>query len=451
MVMSQPTEIPIHTPAPQHRLRRFAYAMGAGMVSKVLATIVQLAALPIALHALGTERYAAFLTLQAFLAWTGLFGFGIVPSLPRFISKAYVTGDKKEEENLFQSATLFIGMMAAALLCILIAFSAFISPQSLIAGHKLSASEINLAYYIVITMQGLQLFASLMPAFRSGYQELHYSYIWSSFANLLVMGLLITLSRGQPSLTIFFTALYGPILGVMFFDAALMMWQRPYLMGKHATIIPTIKKLVPHATNVLAMQLSYSILASFPIVLIAHLSGSTATAGFGSLMQLLILGNSGMNLVFQPLVPAIANAYAHDDAQWIQRAYVRAAMVVGAVCSVVLIAAIAAGPELMHLWLGKDLGITRTLTTLMGLYFALLMSSLFHFNVLAATGELLGIGKVYVTEGVLSITLGSALAYFYGVEGMAGGLVLATLCATSWYMPMRMWKLLRRIRDHGTN
>lgn len=447
--MSRLTEIPIQPPksALQHRLWRFAYAMGAGMISKVLATAVQVAALPIALHALGTERYAAFLTLQAFIAWTGLFGFGIVPSLPRFVSKAFVAGTRDEERDLFQSASLFIGLMAAALLCILIAFGIFVRPQSLVAGRNLSSSEIETAYYVVITMQCLQLFASLMPAFRSGYQELHYSYIWSSLANILVIGLLFALSHTQPSLTMFFSALYGPILGVMFCDAALIIWQRPYLLKKHAKLFTTIKQLAPHATNVFAMQLSYSILASFPIVMIAHLSSSTQTAGFGSLMQLLILGNSGMNLIFQPLVPAIANAFAHDDDAWIRRAYIHAALVVGAVCSVVLIAAIAAGPELIHLWLGRYLGITRVLTTLLGLYFALLMSSLFHFNILAATGELLGVGKIYVMEGVLSIIFGGTLAYFYGAEGMAAGLVLANLSATGWYMPNRIQKLLERIQN----
>jgi O-antigen/teichoic acid export membrane protein len=62
---------------------------------------------------------------------------------------------------------------------------------------------------------------------------------------------------------------------------------------------------------------------------------------------------------------------------------------------------------------------------------------------------LVGVGKVYIIEGILSIVFGIVLTRSYGVEGMAAALVLAISCASAWYMPWTTWRMFHRIRTPG--
>jgi O-antigen/teichoic acid export membrane protein len=281
-----------------------------------------------------------------------------------------------------------------------------------------------------------------MPAIRGGYQELHYTYLWSSLANVVVMAALLWVSSGTPGIATFFLALSGPLLMAMLLDASLLSWQRPFLVRGRASLALILKELGPNAANVLAAQASYFAMVSLPVVILAHLADPIATAGLGSVMQLLMLCTSGMNLIFQPLIPAIANAYAHGDRRWIRRAYGLGASVVCATCLIILLAAALRGPQIVHLWLGENLALSNTLTGLLGLYFAVSMSSAFHLNILTAMGRLKRVGRAYLTEGFLSVSLGVVLTRFFGPEGMAAALVLAVLCVTGWYMPYRTLRLL---------
>lgn len=429
-----------------HRMRRFGLALGAGIVSKLLATVMQLAAFPLALNALGTERYAALLTLQALVAWSGLLGLGLAPSLPRFLAGASVLEDRKQQRDLLVSSTALIGMASLALLLLLILLPTLTSPTSLVAGGEVLSAEVNAGYYVVVIMQSASLFLSLVPAIRSGYQELHYSYIWSSVANLCAIGLLLLITEGEPTISIFFAALYGPILAVTVLDAMLIVWQRPYLVGGRPDLLRTARELGPHAANALAVQFSYFTSSSVPVLIVAHLADPTATAAFGSLMQLLMLGYSGMNLLFLPLVAALANANAHEDWPWIRAIYWRTIGLVATVCGVVGGLAIISGPQLAHFWLNADLHISRPLTSALGLHFGVWMLGLLHFNVLAAIGGLAGIGRAYAIQSGLAVVLGIVLTQLYGATGMATALFITSLCVTGWYLP---WRVLDIVYSKG--
>ncbi len=157
-------------------------------------------------------------------------------------------------------------------------------------------------------------------------------------------------------------------------------------------------------------------------------------------MQFLILAGSGMNLIYQPLVPAIANAYANNDGAWVRRAYFRAAKLVALICGVGLLIDVFMGNYLLSNWLGPKLIIPRSLSITLGIYFTIWMVNVLHFNILAATGNLDRVGRAYLIEGLLSITLGSLLTQSFGATGMAAGLVIGSACANFWFLTRQVWR-----------
>jgi O-antigen/teichoic acid export membrane protein len=426
--------------ANNHRKQRLRYAFFTGITAKILAIAVQWIALPLSLKALGTDRYAAFLALQALVAWSGLLAMGLVPSLPRFLSEAVMSGARAIERNIFQTAVIYLSAICALFAAFMLLLGFIVPPSQMVAVHGIASEEIFFAYVAVVATASFQLTCSIMPAIRSGFQELHYSYVWATISSILVMLGLFYLSSGKPTIAAFILIIYTPPAAMALLDMGLLCFQRPYLLQGRADFLETAKRLAPQATNALVGQFAYFLVSFVPTLIVAHLNGPAATAAFGSIMRLLILGSSGLNLIYQPLVPAIANAYAHRDRAWLKKAYLRATALVILICGSALLVDIFAGSLLLHKWLGASLQIPAALPIIMGFYFFIWSINVLHFFILAATGHLDGVGRSYFIEGTLAVTLGATLTHFFGVNGMATGLLIATAGVNFWFLPLRVWR-----------
>ena len=424
------------------RRRRLTYALVSGLFSKVLAVAVQWIALPLTLRTLGTDRYAAFLALQALVAWAGLLAVGLAPSLPRFISAAFVSRAHESQRDIFQTAVAYLAAMCAAFVLVMIGLSFVVSPSQMIAVRHIQSGEIFAAYYTVVLVTCVQLLGSIMPSIRSGFQELHYSFMWASAASILVILGLLHIASNQSTISTFLIVIYAPLAAFMLVDMGLICLQRPYLLQGEAQFIKTGKVLAPQAANAMAAQFSFFLVSFLPTLIVAHFTDATQTAVFGSIMQLLLLAGSGMNLIFQPLVPAIANAVAHRDRTWVRKTYFRTALLVAVICAAGLLVDIFAGSYLLHKWLNAKLDVPPALPIILGIYFSLWMVSVMHFNILAATGKLNLVGKAYLVEGALAVALGSVLTHYAGATGMAAGLAIATASVNFWFLTMRVWRFV---------
>lgn len=442
MTIDDPVSAEAIAEGQQIRKRRLTYALVMGVISKTLAIAMQWLALPLALKALGTERYAAFLALQALVAWASLLALGLVPSLPRFISDAASAHNRSLERNIFQTTVIYLAAVCTIFALVMLALGYVIPPSRMVATHGVTASQIFPAYETVIFLTCLQLLGNVMPSIRGGYQELHYSYAWAASASLVVIFALMQLNGGQSSIAIFLAATYGPLPLLMLADMALICFQRPYLLAGRANFSGTGKLLAPQASNAFVAQLAYFLVSFLPTLIIAHLAGTAATATFGSVMQFLILAGSGMNLIYQPLVPAIANAYANNDGIWVRRAYFRAAKLVLLICGLGLVIDVFFGNYLLSSWLGSKLIIPHSLPIVLGIYFTIWMVNVLHFNILAATGNLDRVGRAYLIEGLLSIALGSLLTQFFGATGMAAGLAIGSASVNLWFLTRQVWRLV---------
>ncbi len=434
---------PTARPPAISRRRRLLYAVATSGFSKVLASIVQFGSLPIALSALGTDRYAAFLALRGSLAWVSLLTLGLIPTLPRFIAAASNRAEPQQARDLVMSSILFMGALGLSLMAVLELFPIFVSPSAVV-GHSrfVSAGELSASYQLVAILMPIQLAVSVIPAIRSGYQELHISYLWSSVANLVVIGALLIVRNLHPTIWLLFYALYLPLVLFNCCDVALLAYQRPFLLSGRFSFAPAARLVGNSALNGMGMQLSYFFLSYLPIVWLSHFTNAQSTAAFGSVMQLLLAGSTAMTLIYHPLVQAVANAHSLGDFQWLKRNYIRAAVMVVGLSFAAFVTLSTAGPWLITVWLHKDLGVSHLLCALLGLYFFLLMSSMFHFYLLSAMGHLEGVGIVYLLEGAVATGLGLFLTQIWGSEGMAAALVVSVMLCSGWFLPMRAWRAL---------
>jgi O-antigen/teichoic acid export membrane protein len=155
-----------------------------------------------------------------------------------------------------------------------------------------------------------------------------------------------------------------------------------------------------------------------------------------------------MNLIFQPLTQAMANAHSHGDIDWVSRGYRKSLRLVSGIGLLAIVLGGTIGPWVMRVWLGHGVELSHLSGAIFGFYFLILCLSLLHFYVLSAIGGLPGIGKVYLFQGVIALSLGAMLCVWYGAVGMATGLSLG-LAATAWVLPFAVRRELKAMRALG--
>jgi len=417
------------------RRHRFIQAVLTSGTSKLLALAVQLLALPLALRILGTDRYASFLALQSFVGWTGVFGLGLVPTLPKFISDARIKHDAARERDVFISA---IAVMFAVSLFVFLGFvllGFLFDPGMLVSASRTGGGELRAAYFIGAAIGTLTLFASLDPAIRAGGQELHYSNICSVVGNILVLGGMFYFARQGGTLSLFFILLNLPIAALLIADMAVIALQRPHLRCGPVRFVQTARALIPHSSNALVIQMAFTMMLYLPTFAMAHLSSTHETSIYGSVALELFFALACMNLILQPLTAAVVNAHSHGDKPWVRRAYNRGLLLILAISAVTILAGAALGPYLLRLWLGPSIRISGFTGGISGAFFAGLCFLQMHFFILSAINGLRGVGKTYLLIGAGGLSLGSTLCIWYGAQGMFLGLVIA-IFLVGWQLPM---------------
>jgi len=428
------------------RRGRFIYAVSTSSASKLAALLVQLIAFPFALRAFGTERYASFLALQSLLSWTGLCGLGLSLSLPNFIASASVAGEHDRERNLVLTAIILLGCASIILTVLLVSLGMAVSPAEMVASGKgVSADELRAAYLVAACISAAQLFSSIEASIRSGYQEFHRASWCAIIASVFfVLPGLFFVGRYGISISGFLLIMYAPLVFVFLVDLALLFFQRPYLRSGPAEFWETAKKIASPSGNALAYQVEYALIVYLPTLVVAHLCSPSQTASFGSVMQIMALGGSSLNLLFQPFMSAAANAHSHGDHNWMERNYKRFLLLIASLGGCIFLVAATVGPILIHQWLGKSIIVSRSLMMGFGGYFFVLSTSIFQFYVLSAMGALSGTGWIYLFQGCVAIVLGSILCMQLGAIGMIVGLTIG-VAVTWWLLPVRVLRAIKRL------
>jgi len=418
------------------RRTRLLQAIASSALSKVLAVSIQLFALPLALSTLGTSRYAAFLSLQALFGWVSLCAVGLVPSLPRFLMDAYVRDSPSEQRAIVKSAMLFMGSIGVLLVLGLTVLGLIIAPVKMISAQHVSSSELKTAYFVAAALAGVQFAASIAPALRGGFQELHRVNVAAIIANICVIFLLIGVFRVTPQIALLFIVLYAPLALLLIADMALLLTARPYLAIGQARVFDTIRHLLPHSLNALAKQASYFAITGLPVIIVAFMTDPRSTAAYASGIQILLLAVSGVGIIFQSLVPAFADAQSRHDQNWVRNVYKRGLVTVLAIGGIAAVGLATVGPFLARVWLHPNFAITHEFTASLGVFFFFWILSDFNFFVLSALGHLVGTGKLFLAESAVGVGLGTLLTLKVGILGMPLGIACAMGLVGSWYLPL---------------
>ena len=175
--------------ARRFRTWRFGTTLLTSILSKTSTAGVQLVAMPVALAAMGHDKYAAYAAIASATAWLSVGNLGLGPNIVVRVSAARARGDQREERRVVASS--FFPVAILAVVCLLLALPAVGSlPAEWLVGRRGAEvlSEVLGACAVLVVCTVLQAVCSVFEAAQAGVQEQYRLNTLCAFGNLVACG-----------------------------------------------------------------------------------------------------------------------------------------------------------------------------------------------------------------------------------------------------------------------
>ena len=425
----------------------FRLAVISSTVSKVFGLALQAIAIPLVLRSLGQHQYELYLLLTAALATIALTQMGAGPGLTQGIAKAHAAGDREKEASLLSGAFRLTG--CATLIGGGVIFAAiYLIPTETLFGAAFGNDRVAIlsASKVCILVLMTQIFFGVVDSALAGYQEQVLTFVGSAISNIMSIGLLIFVCNRAPTIVKVILVLYGFPTIFRASNLVVLFLRRPYLLlGLARSCRGVYAVLLNVGMAFWVIQIAGVLEQHSGTYILAHLSSTAATDFFGAAYKALSLAGAVVVIITQPLWPAITDAIAHHDIEWIKRSYARIRRVITIYSTVVAIVIIAGGPWIFQRLTHINVPGSSVLFILLGVYFvANTWTHLFYTAMMGMT-VIWQVVVVMILENLLMLILGIVLVPHLGASGMALAYLAASLVLPVWFLPRLMNRAIEKI------
>jgi O-antigen/teichoic acid export membrane protein len=409
------------------RYRRAAITGMAAVSAKVITVLTTLISVPLTIHYLGEERYGLWMTISSVIAILGCMDLGIGNGLVNALSESEGKSDRERACVSVSSAffiLLGIAVLAAVGFALVYPYIPWARILNLQSPQAILDAGPATAVLGVVFLLNLPL--GIVQSVQTGCQEGFKSHFWNAFGALVGLTavlLAIASEKGLPWLVLAIAG--GPIIGVLvnwvFFFGRARPWLFPRLECFHwASSI----RIVRTGLSFLALQVFTIIASASDNIVIAHVVGVSAVAGYAVIQRLY-----SMALVTQyftaPLWPAFGEAMSRGDYAWARKTLNRMLLLNFAMGTLSGVFLLALGRPLIAWWLGP--GLVPSFSLVAGFAVASVLASC--GGALATfmnNGPLLNKQMFfYGAAALVALALKVSLAHYWNVAGVIWATVIA--------------------------
>lgn len=422
------------------------WAMIGSASSKVSGLALQAIAIPLVYHSLGQHRYALYLLVTAALAAMSLAQLGAGPGLTQGLARANAAQLRTEEASLLNAAFRLTGigtlLGGGAILLVI-----HLVPPDRLFGAAFAADrqEILVSADVCVFILMAMMLAGVVDSALAGYQEQVFSSIGSMVGNLVSVGLLVLVCRHEPTITTVVLVLFGVPTLSRAANLAALYRRRPYLMaGMLHSCRGFYRQLLNVGLAFWSIQLCAVLSSNGGTFVLARFSSNHDTDLFAIIYKYLALASMAVNIITTPLWPAITDAIAHRDIDWVRRSYRRILRALNIYSGALAVVTITLGPWLFQHILHVDTSGYYAVFLILGIYFvANIWTHLMYITMMGMPG-IWRAAAVLLAENVLMLLFALVLVPHLGAAGMALAYLGASAVLPVWLLPRLMQRELER-------
>jgi len=395
-------------------------------VIKCFSIVVDFAKVPVLLTFLDKDYYGVYLTIASIVAWTQQFDFGLGTGLRYKLTESLSLHQTEKSRQLVSTAYLTMTSLMVLVLLLGISIVSMLDWQKILNCYFIDGHELILCVCLVLSIFVFQLILDLVTIVLQANQKAALSSVFKPLANTITL-LIIFLVRNSfhNSLMIACLALTLPI-------AIVLLIANIFFFHKYfAEISPRIsyfckdciKDIYSLGLKFFISQLAVLVVFSSSSFLLSHYINPSEAAVYNTAWTyfgVLVMFN---NMVLQPLVATVTDAYVNNDENWIRNIFrkIRLYSIFLTLASLFLLIL---SPFLIKLWIGGVLIIPFKLSILMTVYFIINIWITPYLNFLAGVGKFKLMMFVSIMKIMFFFPISIALIKVVGIEGMIISIIL---------------------------
>ena len=396
------------------------------LLIKFFSMFIDFAKVPILLSYLDSEHYGVYITIASIIYWSHNFDFGLGAGLRYNLTKTISLGDTERGKKLVSTAYISLtAIMCVVFICAVPVFC-FLDWNNILNCSVVSSSELLCSVIAVLTAYLIQFVLELLSYVLQADQRAAISSIFKPIANLITLILIFVLKIfSYNSLLLACLAMTIPIILVLFIANISLYYK------KYNTIAPSIisfdrsclRDIYSLGIKFFLGQLSSLVVFNTGSFLITYYINPIETAAYNSAWTyfgVLVIFN---NMVLQPFVAAITDAYVKNEVEWIKRTFVKIRIYsIGLTILSLLLLLIS--PLAFNIWLGNKLEISWPMCVLMSIYFILNIWVSPYMNFISGVGKLTMTSIVSVGKIVFFIPTAIFMIKIFGTLGLLISIIL---------------------------
>ena len=391
-----------------------------------------LVTVPVCVRYLGNRRYGDWLIILSLASYLGLTNLGIAQTISNRIAEAAARRQCYEVRSLVATGFWTYAMVALVLIASLWSGAAQITQHWL---HAASAPDVTKAFMVYVGLISLSLPGKIYQATLRGFERVDCEQALEAGSTLARTVLsALALAAGFKLVAIAW------VNGFSALGAAILAY--PLARRIRGAIKPLqgnfswrcLHSLIRPSVAFLALQAGATLSLGIDNLVIGAALGATAVTRYAVPFRLIWMASLVFTVAVNAAMPTITGRYALDQRESLIGHYLIAmrAALLFATCGAILLWA--AGPHLIGLWAGPGVypG-ARVFALQIGLFTILVLTAPSR-AILAATTNHYRYAAVTIGEGLLNLTLSLLWVRRYGLAGVIGGTIVASLFTTAWYV-----------------
>jgi O-antigen/teichoic acid export membrane protein len=336
----------------KERYRRLLLTAITGPISSGCGFLTFLVTVPLTIRYLGPERYGAWMSISALMAFLRFSDLGLGNGLIGAISQAEGRDDRLYAQRAISSVLVCLSVMAGFLL-VAFPLSARIIHWDYVLGlaSLKDRGEIQAAILIFVVLYAIGLPVNMVQQVQRSLQQGYISNIWTASGNVLSLGCIFIAAAHQASIPWLVAVISGvpliPSLGnalVLYFVQRADL--RPSLLSFDREVA---KGLLGKGMLFFGLGIAGALSYDSQNIVIAHILGPAAVGAYAVVQRLFSIVTIIAGYVTAPLWPAFGEALGRREWPWIARALKRGVAANAAIAAgLAFLLSLFSSPILLH-------------------------------------------------------------------------------------------------------
>ncbi len=411
----------------EQRDRALVSSAIAALVARILTALSSLISIGLAARSLEAPELGVVTVLSALLVYFAFGDFGMGSMVMTQLPRAHALGDVAEMQRIVSSALSAMLIIAGAA-GVLGVVSVWILPwQHVLGADDVSSSDLRITLVAFFVMGAVGILGTVGSRVLAALQRATLIRVCDSVAAVVSVALVGVCAYVDGPIWTYLISIFAPYSTTWLLQLAYVMVVHPELrVGLSSLDVVAGLRFLREGIAYAVLSIGWVIAYTLDSVVVAAVLGAADAAIFAIAARLFSLIYGTLSLAGQQMWPAMSEALARGDLEWVRRRFRHSLVVVGGVAAASSVVLVAIGPTFTRLWVGEDLVPPTSLFLALGVWTVYLTMIVQYSYLLMVAQKIWLLALLGVVVGATNLLVSIILTRDIGLVGpVIGNLVSA--------------------------